>query len=314
MSFIKEPSFTTYIEFDTIIQETIAVEETIPVEEEIIAVEEEKIPVEEETIPVEEETIPVEETIALEEKVEEQTIAIEEIIALEEKVEEQIIAVEEKVEEQTIAIEEKVEEQTIAIEETIIEKIIAVEEKVEEQTIAIEETIIEKIIAVEDIDKENKSLLNLFLDIVKMNQEKSEETTIYSNKIAIQLSKETIEVIKKIIDKTPTLFDEIENAVLEVIKDNKIDINDIPKFILIVQILYERIFNQKDFLLHPSKRCEVCSNILKFIIHTLVEERNISIGNKDEFLSKLDKLIESCMSLVNFSHVLEPAKDCCILM
>jgi len=183
----------------------------------------------------------------------------------------------------------------------------------------VEEFFEEVIVGVElnDIDKINdKSLVNTFLDIIKTYDEKNTDPTNYFNKIGFKINNDILDLTQKIINKTPTLLNEIEIVVLEVTKDNKIDSNDIPKFMLIVQILYERIFNQKDFPLDITKRSEFCSMILKFIIHTLVEERKILINDekKNEFLSQLDKLIESCMSLISFSHILEQPKICCTIM
>ena len=157
-----------------------------------------------------------------------------------------------------------------------------------------------------------KSLNDLFLNIIKTCDEKNN----YFTKIGIQLSNETLDIIKKIIESNNTLLDEIEKGLLEVLKDNKIDASDIPQFILIVQILYERILNQKNVLLNPSKPSEICLIILKFIIHTLVEERKIIIQEekKVEFLSQLDKLIESCISLLNFPSLFKTPKNCCNIM
>jgi hypothetical protein len=136
----------------------------------------------------------------------------------------------------------------------------------------------------------------------------------YYKKIGIHLSKEVVEIINKIVDKTPALLSEIEKSVIEVIKDGKIDAKDIPEFIIIVQILYERLHNLKDILLNSFKCAETSATILKFIIHTLIEERKIKIDeeNKAEILSQFDKLIDSCISLLNFQSALKP-NACCVI-
>ena len=166
------------------------------------------------------------------------------------------------------------------------------------------------------VDLINESLVDIFLNIIKNYDEKNKDSNNYFNKIGVQINNETIDLVHKMISKTPTLLNEIENVILEVIKDNKIDASDIPKFILIVQILYERIFNQKEFQLDTKKRTEFCATILKFIVHTLIEERKIIIEdeNKKVFLIQLDNLIDSCMNLLSFSHVLENPKECCAIM
>ena len=197
------------------------------------------------------------------------------------------------------AVEAKAEEAPLKLEEIPL--------KVEEEKVEVEEE--------ELPDFTNKSLAEVFSYIVKKHIEEKKDTKKYYKKIGIHLSKEVVEIINKIIDKTPTLLSEIEKSVSEVIKDNKVDANDIPEFIVIVQILYERLHNLKDIVTDANKRAETCATILKFIIHTLVEERKITIeeNKKSAFLSQFDKLIDSCVSLLNFQTTLKP-KACCTIM
>jgi len=187
-----------------------------------------------------------------------------------------------------------------------------VEVKSEEVVEVKSEEVVEEIFVGVELNDVKKSLNDLFLNIINSYDEKNN----YFTKIGVQLSEQTIDIIKKIIENNKTLLDEIEKGLLEVLKDNKIDASDIPQFILIVQILYERISNTKDLLLNPSKSSEICLIILKFIIHTLVEERKIIIQEekKIEFLSQLDKLIESCISLLNFPNLFKTHKNCCTIM
>jgi len=203
------------------------------------------------------------------------------------------------------------------------EEEVKVEVKVEEvkvEEVKVEEVKVEEV-KVTDLEEEelpdftNKTLEEVLLYIVKKHIEEKKDTKKYYKKIGIHLSKEIIEIINKIIDKTPSLLGEIEKSVSEVIKDNKIDTNDIPEFIIIVQILYERLHNLKELSLESHKLAETCATILKFIVHTLVEERKIIIEDdkKVAFLVQFDKLIDSCISLLNFPAILKP-KACCSIM
>ena len=194
------------------------------------------------------------------------------------------------------------------------------EEEVKEEEVKVEvkeEVKVEVKVEVEEElpDFTNKSIEEVLLYIVKKHVEEKKDTKKYYKKIGIHLSKEIIEIINKIIDKTPSLLGEIEKSVSEVIKDNKIDTNDVPEFIIIVQILYERLHNLKDLSIDNQKLAETCATILKFIVHTLVEERKIVIeeDKKAAFLIQFDKLIDSCISLLNFPAILKP-KACCTIM
>jgi hypothetical protein len=117
--------------------------------------------------------------------------------------------------------------------------------------------------------------------------------------------------INKIISLTPDTLKDIEGAALQIIKDSKIDTNDIPQFIVVVQRIYQVIYSFKDTKIVAKKRSEFTATILKFIIHLLVQERKIKIDNdkQEEFLKNCDILIDSCIGLLSFPKSLK-TKGC----
>ena len=146
-----------------------------------------------------------------------------------------------------------------------------------------------------DINLEVKTLLDLLVseDIRK--------------KINIKLDDTSIKVINKVLIKSPDFVKDIENAFVEIVKDNKIDSSDLPNLIVLVQKLYELVYKAKDIKLDTTKRAEVCGTVLKFIIYVLVEERKIKLDEdkKIAFLVSTKKLIDSCISLLSFSRILK---------
>ena len=210
--------------------------------------------------------------------------------------------------------EEIVVELEMEVEEEKTQENVISEEKVQE--IVSEEKVQEEINEekVEIVDFANKPLADIFLHILTTFNE--ENACAYLNKIGVRINTETKDLLQKMIEKTPSLFNEIENGVVEVLKDNKIDTSDVPQFIILIQILYERVFSQKEVVLKQWKRSETCAILLKFVIHTLAEERNIitDIEKKSAILIQIDTLIDSCISLLNYSSILEPTKECCIVM
>jgi hypothetical protein len=200
------------------------------------------------------------------------------------------------IEEIKTPIEEKVEEKVAEkVEEKVDEK---VEEKVDEK---VEEVI---------LDFTNKTIPEMFLIILK------QENSIYCKKIGITISKDLTKIINKIIELNPQLLSDIEQSIKNVLKDGKIDSNDIPEFILIIQILYERLHNNKKLKITNKNIIEICSTIVKFVIRTLIEERKIEIDieKKSVIIEQLDKLIDSCMCLLNFDNVLMPKGCNCAIM
>jgi fused signal recognition particle receptor len=247
---------------------------------------------------------------------------------IQEQVQEQVQEVQEvqeQIQEQIQEVQEQVQEQIQEVQEQILEgpqnKVQEINNMFKYITNEEAESVFKKIIVgveveVDILENGKNELTELFLDIIKKYDEKNTDADNYFNKMNIQINKEIIEFIQKMIIKTPTLLNEIEKLLIEVIKDNKIDSNDIPTFILIIQILYERVFNQKNFQMDQLKRSEFCLKTLQMFIYIFIEERKIVIDNdkKNDFLLQMNKLSESCINLLHFSNVLEQTKMCCSIM
>ena len=130
-------------------------------------------------------------------------------------------------------------------------------------------------------------------------------------KIAIQLTHEVTNVINSIISLTPDTLSDIEKATLEIIKDGKIDSNDIPNLIVIIQRMYQFIYSLKNANFDAKKRADITASSLKYILHLLVLERKIKIDEdkQTEFFMQTDALIESCIGLLSYSKSLK-TKGC----
>ena len=104
-------------------------------------------------------------------------------------------------------------------------------------------------------------------------------------KLNIQLDEKTQSIINKVLKISPGFLSEIETVFIEIVKDNKIDSNDIPNLITLVQKIYELIYKAKEVHLDSKKTAEFCGSLLKFMVRKLVEERKI----KKEYLSDILK-------------------------
>jgi hypothetical protein len=131
------------------------------------------------------------------------------------------------------------------------------------------------------------------------------------NEIGIQITPEIIRVINNIISLTPNTLTDIEKAIVEIVKDGRIDSKDIPNLIVVVQIIYQTIYNLKNVKFDAKKRADITSTSLKYLVHILVLEKKIKIheDNQSEFLAQTDALIDSCISLLSFSKSLK-TKGC----
>ena len=165
-------------------------------------------------------------------------------------------------------------------------------------------------VTIEPIDARNVAV-NLieetFVELIKkifINEEFKKKYTIFINE-------ENLNIINKIISQTPNIFNDIEKSIKEIINDGKINSNDVPQLIILVQIIYQVVYNINDSNINSSKRIEFTANILKFLIKVLVIERKINIekDKEDEFYKQTDLLIDSCVSLLNYSKAIKP-KSC----
>lgn len=140
---------------------------------------------------------------------------------------------------------------------------------------------------------------------------KSLENEEMIKKISIPVTPEITSIINNIISLTPNTLTDIERVMIEIIKDGKVDSKDIPNLILVIQILYQFIYSLKDIKLDSKKRAEVSSSLLKYLIHLLVLERKIKVNEDKQalFLTQIDALIDSCISLVTLSKNLK-TKGC----
>lgn len=177
----------------------------------------------------------------------------------------------------------------MSTEEVKSEEVKSEEVKLEEpqQSVAVEKTIVE---------------------IVKLALSNEE----HKKKISIELTPQAIFLINLIISHTPNTLLDLEKATMEIIKDSKIDTKDIPQFIIIVQRIYQIIYNSNNangqrFKYSSNFRIQLTKMVAKFLIHVLIEEERIKVEDqkKAELIKQCDDLIEACASLIMFPKSLK---------
>ena len=129
----------------------------------------------------------------------------------------------------------------------------------------------------------------------------------------IVLSKNASNMILSIVSSSPLVLDNIKNSLTEVISDGKIDSNDIPHFISIIQNLYEIVHNIREFNFDAQAKATICAEVLKFIAHFLILDEQIPVAEayRDIFINQIDCLIDSCVSLLSLQASIS-IKGCCL--
>ena len=130
--------------------------------------------------------------------------------------------------------------------------------------------------------------------------------------IKVLISKNAQNMILSIASSMPDVLENIKKSLLEVIKDGKIDASDFPHFISIIQDLYEIVCRMKDFKFDNQTKATICAEVLKYISHFMAFNKLIQIEkmNRDLFLSQIDCLIDSCVSLLSFPAAIKLPSGC----
>ena len=215
--------------------------------------------------------------------------------------------------EETITVTETthiIEPEIVKLE--IVEPEIVKPEIVEKETLELEkEPLLDEVSILTEIKEEIKEKIDEVIaiqvpkNLIELVKEEIKQKTHI-------LNKEYIDILNSLVSISPNLLNDIEKAMFEIMKDGKIDSNDIPFLITIIQKLYEFMFSLKIEKISTEKRSAICAEIIKFIVHVLIKERRIKVdpSKQDAFLIQFNTLMDSCVSLLSLQSELL-SKGCC---
>ena len=256
-------------------------EEVEPVQEEVEPVQEEVEPVQEEVEPVQEETEPVKEEV---EPVQEETEPVQEET---EPVKEEVEPVKEEV--------EPVQEEVESLKEEVdslnddVETIISLNDDIETMQEETADLSLDTNQVVEDV----KTLSSIIGLIVATNSDLQE----YNMDISPKLKS----ILEKLLNEFK-YFDQVEEYLKAIIKDNKLDAKDVPIVMLLLTELYERLqtFSMEDI------RSEDCADLLKIMFEIAIKEKIIKIASEDlDLLSAIYNIIDTSVKLIKTPNSLD---------
>jgi hypothetical protein len=205
--------------------------------------------------------------------------------------------------EQVAVVTEQVLEQVTAV----TEQVTVVTEQVLEQATAAVEQAKDAVKTVTDMaDSLSRTAAKTLADLIA-------EAVNSKKYMKVILSKNASNMLLSIVSSSPQALDNIKHSLMEVISDGKIDSNDIPHFISIIQNLYEIVNSIREFNFDTQAKATICAEVLKFISHFLILDEQIPVAEpmRDIFINQIDCLIDSCVSLLSFQSVLS-IKGCCL--
>lgn len=101
-------------------------------------------------------------------------------------------------------------------------------------------------------------------------------------------------------------FDQVEEYLKAIIKDDKLDAKEVPIVMLLLTELYERLqtFSMEDI------RSEDCADLLKIIFEVAIKEKIIKISSEDlEILSAIYNIIDTSVKLIKTPNILDESSE-----
>ena len=143
---------------------------------------------------------------------------------------------------------------------------------------------------VKDITDDVKTLAKL-VELILLSQENNE-------KYQISISPEVQSILAKLMDHA-TCLDEVEKSLKEIIKDDKINANDVPQIMLLLTSIYDVV---KDFKM-SSITTKNCGDVLKVLVDIAIKEKLIVINDDTAII------IECLSNIIDSSILLMQLKD-----
>lgn len=125
-------------------------------------------------------------------------------------------------------------------------------------------------------------LLNLLNDVNRLQQFK------------VRIKPEIKECILLLVSQDSEIFDNMDENIKKIIKDNKINSKDVPELLKLIQNLYKSINKSKD-IIKKTDPYKLTEKILIIIIALYLEYNNI---NNTDILDTSSKIIKSVITLV----------------
>ena len=124
--------------------------------------------------------------------------------------------------------------------------------------------------------------------------------------VTISLKPDEINILKQIISLSPDSLSNINNGILEIIKDGRIDVMDIPPFIKIIKEIY--ILSHKEITIQVPCLVTAIGTILKYLLQVILTENKLS---SPELIQSCDGLIDMVVDIIKLKSSLKLKSKTC---
>ena len=128
------------------------------------------------------------------------------------------------------------------------------------------------------------------VDIKNFDLNKTLSTFVVSNDytkiISYPLSDNVLILIKILVKESPQSLEKMSNIIKDIISDGKLDMSDIPKIVLLITELNNT--NLKDVFKTQNIQKSDLFDLIKFIIHLIVELKYVKVEDEKKIFEMLD--------------------------
>lgn len=122
----------------------------------------------------------------------------------------------------------------------------------------------------------------------------------YVNEFAsLNIDKETVELIKKILDNSPKLFQNISDRLTEILSDNVLNTDDVP---VLVKLIKDILNLSLPDLSEIELTVEKLINLVKKLLELLINKEYIKVENKEKVFTLISISFELLSSSVDIKQ------------
>lgn len=120
------------------------------------------------------------------------------------------------------------------------------------------------------------------------------------------LTPEQKNVLKIIMNNSPSSLIDIENTINSIISDNVINVADIPKFLILIKEFHELIVdNSLKTKLTGEQLLNISVSLIKFIMPIVLKKMDV---NNDNILKSLNTILDASAELLLFIPIIKNGK------
>ena len=161
------------------------------------------------------------------------------------------------------------------------------------------------VLSIED-EKKNTAMLNMIIDLF-LNEEQLEKI-----KVDLKIEDKQLLFIQKVSELVPSLFDDLNDSILEIYKDKMINTDDIPALIVLMKNSYKKFNDNKELSKHVKNiTIEDSIHFIKNVLLITIELDYLKVDKKDQVLLIIDICIDLLTSSIDIkTSFIDQLKKC----